>query len=438
MDILFSCGQCGQQMTIDSQYAGMTTNCTSCQGEVAIPAGSPEIDEAAAEASFAAPEEKAPLKFTASPHETAAAAETPRETTAPGRRCPNCGSEMSSDQAVVCLDCGHNIRPGSGGKRGGGQSGSRRIGLMHRTGRIGLAVAFAAGAALLGGLIWGGIAIAVNMELGIIAVLVGAMTGGTIRMLTEERSIRMGLIAVLLAIGGIVIGKLVFVEYHVRQEYGHMLNGFDPAALDFDDTDELKSLMLEHMYEAGELTDPAPKVVALGRTGIAPDSPEYLAALKAMDEAVEANEEKAELRVKELSEADKELIIQRSTELYSLLFLYDRMMEAGELTVEPELDFDEDAEVAELTPVQRKALLEYRQIEKENLDKVRAKFRAMPPEEREKLVGEAHAAYGLFFGVIVRVIGFIFSFGLWDIAFFLVAIAAAWRLGRKEYLGNET
>ena len=84
-----------------------------------------------------------------------------------------------------------------------------------------IALLAGAGAALLGGLIWAGVVVVTQYDIGILAWLVGAVTAGAIvRVVGGPVGIATRVIAGALAAGAIMVGKYVIFVHEVRAIIG--------------------------------------------------------------------------------------------------------------------------------------------------------------------------------------------------------------------------
>ena len=73
-------------------------------------------------------------------------------------------------------------------------------------------------AAVVSGVIWGAIAAFTGREVGYVALGVGALVGFAVIKMTPERSAKVGLIAAVLALLGLFIGKMLGVEWGATPE----------------------------------------------------------------------------------------------------------------------------------------------------------------------------------------------------------------------------
>lgn len=426
MDILFSCDQCGQQMTIDSQYAGMTTNCTNCQAEVVIPAEVPEVDEAAAEASFAAPEEEQPIGFKLKRETPAAGGDEAPWPEKPAVFCSHCGSALPDPNALHCLECGHNPHesPAAAGR-------------MAR--KIGLVTLITAGATLLSALIWGGISAFFQYEHGFVAALIGLIVGGTIRLLTPERSARLGLIAVLLAVGGIMLGKYLGFVYFVQKSGVAQLEEAMAEILSPEEIpeDKIKDVLYDRMAENKELVRSSQFVREFFQKhpDADPDSPEFAAMLKENDALVDANEARRDAKLANLSDEEKKLLREHYINDFIILgIVINHRASTGAIDFpeNPESDDLSNEEERALSSARRKALFLYRVQSLEAAEKIRGDYQAMSPEQQEAVRAEARQLALQSFQRYIRSRGFFSTFSMIDILFFVLAIVVAWRFATSE------
>ena len=136
-------------------------------------------------------------------------AQARRKKGSPGSNsCAECGSSMEKG-AVVCIECGHNTRYGMNAKTVHG---------AKKAGSLGVALGVGVGAAFLGGIIWAVIAAFAGAESGYVAWGVGVLTGFAVSLTTQERSFRVGAMAAGLAVFGLLIGKVLTVNWVFEEE----------------------------------------------------------------------------------------------------------------------------------------------------------------------------------------------------------------------------
>ena len=166
--------------------------------------------------------------------------------------CPKCGSPLQSASAVICTQCGHNLKAGMN---------VNTLKKAKTAGKLGFAIGAGAGAALLSGVIWAAIAVWVKLEIGYVACLVGLITGAVVCLVTPERSARMGALAVALACVGMLCGKMLTAEYLIRdtfKSFASMTEKFTKANSKFGKQFQdmaLMGMLAEEMRESGEISD---------------------------------------------------------------------------------------------------------------------------------------------------------------------------------------
>jgi hypothetical protein len=193
----FRCTNCDQEYEVTQEYAGREFECTKCQGIVSVPAD----------------------LFTEEP---AVASNGPISNSEYNfGKCPKCHVALKQS-AVICIECGHNLKLGMNAKT---------VVKAKKAGSFSLAVSIAAVTAIASGMIWAGIALWVGMEIGYVAWLIGLAVGGSVIVMTDERSVRLGVVAVALAIGAIMLGKVVYVSYALDDGMRKVLKS-NPAILE--------------------------------------------------------------------------------------------------------------------------------------------------------------------------------------------------------------
>jgi hypothetical protein len=127
-------------------------------------------------------------------------------------------------------------------------------------GRGGLAMISGAGAALVGGLIWAGIVLLTDYEIGWVAWGIGALVGTVVARVTSRRAPSLGLTAAGMAAGGLLIGKFAISMGSVGAVAEEL----------YHDDDYLRGALAWQMYaEAGlpeELTGGVAATLAAGDT----------------------------------------------------------------------------------------------------------------------------------------------------------------------------
>jgi len=86
--------------------------------------------------------------------------------------------------------------------------------------RLGLAVLAAVGCAIVGALIWGAVENYLHLQVGILAIAIGAGIGFVIAWLVRPVPLVLKVIAVLLTLGSVVLGQVFAMTFAVRETFG--------------------------------------------------------------------------------------------------------------------------------------------------------------------------------------------------------------------------
>ena len=341
--------------------------------------------------------------------------------------CPNCGAALQSATAVICTNCGHNLKMGMN---------VNTLKKAKTAGKLGLAIGAGAGAAILSGVLWAAIAVWLKLEIGWIACLVGLITGAVVCLVTPERSARMGALAVGLAVVGMLCGKMLTAEYLLRDTFKSfsrmtekLTKGNNKFGKQLQDV-ALMGMLTNEMRESGEISDPyknddlkklAPK------KGEKP-SKAYNEAWKKAGILAKRNMDKVKKKFASLSKKDKARLQKNLDRMFLAVPLYQEMVDNGEI---PKLD----KSYKELAPksFKDKPSKEYLEAFKkysiqyaENMKKVRKKLYSLSDEEAERLknnVGSSISNQISYWQKLKMVTSY------WDILWFLLAISTAWGLG---------
>jgi hypothetical protein len=479
--IRFNCQDCGQHYKADESFAGEEIECNKCRAWVPVPSASESIPQPISTPSTDAnktqelkmpklslpssssktstepketPELKMPKIILPSSAEKTQAKQESEETEVseipkvpklnmpvlnkentqekvndlnldnPEADCPKCGAALQSASAVICTNCGHNLKLGINAKT------AKKV---KATGKLGLAIVIGASAALLSGGIWAGIAIYFKMEIGWVACLVGLITGAAVCKVTEERSERIGAIAVALACVGLLTGKMLSAEYLVRDSFQGLpkvfkkmtqFNGRFGKQLQ---REAFLSTLKQEMQDNGEISDPS-KSEELKKN--APEigekpSKEYKRALK---EASRPNIAKVKKKFATLSAEDKARLQKKQSRLILIFPLQDEMIASGEIS-------RLDKKWKDLAPKnsKEKSSKEYLKASKkyaiqsaENMKKIRMKLAKISDAEAKRLEGKIASSFAnkLSYWKKLEMI-----MSLWDILWFIVAFSIARKLG---------
>jgi len=275
--ISFCCPACGARFRGKPVLADKERPCPTCTRVVRLVAADAE-----------ARDEPVLVPLTTEPAPAAATApraEGPTERRSRASRgpaaalCPKCGQPVTP-QAVVCIECGHNLKLGLNVKT---------VASAKKAGSIGVAVGVGAAAAVVAGLVWAAIAYYANAEIGYVAWGVGLLTGFAVTATTRERSLRVGLAAAGLALCGLLLGKVLTVEW--------TLKGMAQKEIP-DDADSLRAAYVSELVDQGAID---PRILAWqGQAGEDDTPPPEVA--KAMEEL----EKKIHEDMKHLTPADRQ------------------------------------------------------------------------------------------------------------------------------------
>ncbi|MEZ6191496.1 MAG: zinc ribbon domain-containing protein [Phycisphaerales bacterium] len=167
--------------------------------------------------------------------------------------CPQCGAAVSP-QAVICIQCGNNLKAGGKvktkvgkAKAEGGGGGGGGI-----TGRSIAAVIVGCVVAGFLGFLWFIIAAVFGRELGILAWGIGGLTGITVALISGQRSVGIGVAATCVAAFGLAVGKgLIFLTVVGLTMVPGAVDSFGGAMAEMivNDPDAFQSAYIDHMAE---------------------------------------------------------------------------------------------------------------------------------------------------------------------------------------------
>ena len=466
--IRFNCGSCGQRYKAEDDFAGEEMECNKCGATVSIPhpediapsaeeiistvknahadgtqelkmpklslpsslakkaENTPPIPTAQNTNADSTPESKMPkISMPASlaqKTQDEEVEESAQEKT--GDACPNCGTTLQSATAIICTECGHNVKMGMN---------ANTVKKAKTAGKLGLAIGIGAGAALLSGGIWAGIAIYFKIEIGWIACLVGLITGAAVCMVTQERSERIGALAVALACIGLLTGKMLSAEYLVLDSFKGLpkmfkkMTQFNGRSGKQSQEDAFLSRLKEEMQDNGEISDPykseevkkiAPKIGEKPSEGYK----------KALKEASKQNMAKVKKKLATLSAEDKARLQKIHSRLGLIFPLWEEMIASGEIS-------KPDKKYKDLAPknIKEKPSKEYLEAKKkydiqmaENMKKIRVKLAKISDAEAKRLEGEIASSFANRYSYWEKLE---MLMSLWDILWFIVAFSIAGKLG---------
>lgn len=229
--------KCGGKFRVPAAARGKRIKCPKCAGPIAIPAA--PLRRTAAPKPVARPADDGGGLLDALAGHEAAAVAAPMGP-ALSNLCPNCTGPLAAD-AVVCVGCGYNVKTGklmgasapaldagkaakSLGKATAGAAGAA----ARSAGQFGIAVALSAAGATVGGVVWYFVAIGTNRQFGIIAILVGFLSGLGMMMGIKRPSAFGGVLAILLAFCGIFGAKFAMGAVFAERFREEMMPEEDP------------------------------------------------------------------------------------------------------------------------------------------------------------------------------------------------------------------
>lgn len=118
--------------------------------------------------------------------------------------------------------------------------------------RIGLPIIGGLIAAIVGGAVWAAIAASTEYEVGLIAILIGALTGYAVVLFSNKRIATVHkIIAVIFALLGILLGKYLTVVYFTSQLFGDI--GMMELAFDVEIIREFFATITDYFSEPIDL-----------------------------------------------------------------------------------------------------------------------------------------------------------------------------------------
>ena len=438
----FNCDSCKQRYEADDSFAGEDVECSKCGATISVPElePPPELTIKAVQPVKTVAELKAPklsisssdvqkteeaqekkkipsLSMPAASPKNMEEKEEEKTSEAAAGNCPNCGAALQSATAVICTNCGHNLKLGMN---------VNTLKKAKTAGKLGLAIGAGAGAAVLSGVIWAAIAVWLKLEIGYIACLVGLITGAVVCLVTPERSARMGALAVGLAVVGMLCGKMLTAEYLIRdtfKSFSRMTEKFSEVnkkmGQQFKDM-ALMGILAEEMRENGEISEPN----KADKSSKATQND-----WKKISEQFKQNQAKVKKKFATLSAEDKARLQKKADRKILIFPLMQEMIANGEI---PKPD-DKWKELAPKNFSKEKPSKEYLEAVKkstmqsmENLKKVKKKLYSLSDEEAERLkdnMGSSISNQISYWEKLKMVTSY------WDILWFLLAISTAWGLG---------
>ena len=215
MSIDFACPKCNKKYKVKDELAGKTAKCAKCKNRIKIPVPvTPEAIEPEPDLSdlfdddFSAA--TSGVVVDAVPNNLSPTEVAPNHST---KVCPSCGSELSAD-AVLCVDCGFDLRSRSHHEMQKLKPRKRKSKAAQEAATLMQGVAFSAMGAVLGAIVWVGVVIITDYEIGWIAWGLGAATGAGMALgKGDDTGEFSGIIAAAMAIVGILGAKFGIYLY---------------------------------------------------------------------------------------------------------------------------------------------------------------------------------------------------------------------------------
>ncbi len=209
MPIEFSCPGCGQRYKVKDEFAGKSTKCVKCKGAVRVPTPPPpELEAPSADLSSLLDEELVPAKPAAAPPALPLVS----------AKCPSCQAPLAAG-AVLCVACGYDlVEKKKRRAQASGDGGGKKARQPASTARVLLrGTAISAVGAVVGAVAWAFVAVLTGFQIGWVAWGVGAAAGGGMSYGADELEDGTvpGVIAAFMALGGILLGKILIVLWFV-------------------------------------------------------------------------------------------------------------------------------------------------------------------------------------------------------------------------------
>jgi predicted Zn finger-like uncharacterized protein len=250
MPIEFSCPSCKLRYSVKDALAGKSAKCGKCGHRMQIPQAAATVANAASKVSPAKTASSGPAPAKSPPKEDdigswldddlEVAPPAIRSAAArPGATCPACGASLG-EGAVLCVACGFDARTGakhttrheiestdaSGGKK---KKGRAKLGFAASLLR-GTLLSFVG--AMLGAVIWAGIAYLTSMELGYVAWGLGALAGfGMALGHDDDDGTFAGIIAAFMSLAGIVVAKVLIIVFVLAAIFANVAKQLDPVEM---------------------------------------------------------------------------------------------------------------------------------------------------------------------------------------------------------------
>lgn len=219
--IRFRC-PCGVKLKIPAAATGRRIRCPKCSKTFLAATDQPAPAKAATVPPTPAANEDNLLSDLLAAESSSEAIQAPPSADK-ATKCPNCGSAMAP-QAPSCGVCGYTkVAPPK--SAAGNESKSKKAakvagGLALGTGRFMVGTLCSFVGALIGALIWFGVAWMTDISFGLLAWLVGILAGVGMRFGYGNENVRAGLVAALMTFVGVVGGQITVFAVVVMNDYG--------------------------------------------------------------------------------------------------------------------------------------------------------------------------------------------------------------------------
>ena len=439
--IRFACPGCGQHYKTEDDLIGEELQCNKCAVMITVPdadnipptvnADAPPVHDEPIDSKrtqeLKMPPIGLPETYEKKMQECRAERAAERAAEKAGDACPSCGATLQSKTAIICTECGQNVKLGLN---------VNTVKNAKAAGKFGMAIGVGAAAALLSGAIWAWIAVSIRMEIGYVACLVGFITGLAVCMVTKERSSRVGAMAVMLACVGLLAGKMLTAEFQIRDMTESLTNITKQMSKvgskmgkQFRDM-ALMGMLSEEMRESGEITNPYDneKLKKLAPKDWSKQSKEYKAANEKARKEFKQNQAKVKKKFASLLEEDK-VRLQKKLDRMMLIFpLQQEMIEKGEIPKPDDAWKDLAPKSFKEKPSKEylESLKKYTAQVSENMKVVKKKLYALSDAEAERLKGKIGSSFSSQFSYWQK-LKMVTSY--WDILWCLLAISTAWGLG---------
>ncbi len=262
--IKFNCGKCDKKIGVPYEYAGKTVRCPRCKEGARVPRDEAQNQsQDQAQAKVIQPELDLPPEeprdqfegesiwtddmFETEPVGAANAEESDFE-------CVECGKPVSQADSL-CDKCTIKYK-GLAKKERSTQNKSETVAIL---GMYPFSVAASFAGAMLGAVIWAAIS-KYGFEFGLVAWIVGILAGVGAIILTGERSMRLGATAAVMAVIGILAGKVIAVNWladEIREISTELNQELDTSDLTeyLQNDEEMFNIACMHLVDEGKLDE---------------------------------------------------------------------------------------------------------------------------------------------------------------------------------------